>query len=126
MTIDIGAESRGRVDGLPPVGRLADDLDAILVGEDHAKAGPHELLIVDEEDPDAHDAGTASSTGRCAVTRNPVGVGCAANVPRKHRDALPHPDQPAAFMGCLHGRCRSWTALIVDRDVEAAPARTAR
>ena len=65
------------------VGGLADDLDVGLVLEDHPEPGPHELLVVDQDDPDrGHAPATGSaSTGSRAWTRKPVGVGPASKSP---------------------------------------------
>ena len=45
-------------DRLDAVARLADDLDVLLGLEDHAEAGAHERLVVDDEDANAHSAVT--------------------------------------------------------------------
>ena len=84
---DVRAAPAGLGDALATVGRLADDLDVILAVEDHPEAGPDELLVVHEQDADAH-AGTpevvaavADASGRWAWTRKPVGVGPVSSVP---------------------------------------------
>ena len=55
---DMGAQAERLGDCLLSVCGLADDLHALLGVEDHAKAGPDERLVVDDEDAD--DAAVAS------------------------------------------------------------------
>jgi len=44
----IGGERADQPGHLGPVARLADDLDVGLDAEDHAQAGPHQLVVVDQ------------------------------------------------------------------------------
>ncbi len=53
----VGRERRGQAHALLAVGGLADHLDAVLALEDHADAGAHERLVVDEEDADGRGRG---------------------------------------------------------------------
>ena len=69
MRTTSGRSSRRELDGLAPVGGLADDLEPVLGVEDHAEAGADERLVVGDEDADAHAAGCWS--GR--RTRRPCG-----------------------------------------------------
>ena len=55
-----GCEAPRLRDRLEPVGGLADDLDVLLGLEDHAEARPHERLVVDDQDAQAHSAVTGS------------------------------------------------------------------
>ena len=49
----VGLCALGEGDRLGAVRRLADDIDVRLGLEDHAEAGPHQRLVVDDHDPDA-------------------------------------------------------------------------
>ena len=60
---DGGMKTGGLVDGLEPVARLGDDLDVLLAGEQHAKAGAHHRLVVGHEDADAHRLEAARAGG---------------------------------------------------------------
>ena len=53
-------------DGLRAVLGLGDDLDVDLVVEDPAQAGPHERVVVGDQDSDGHQGGTWSLI-RCRV-----------------------------------------------------------
>src|SRR5262249_32807573 len=63
---------------LVPAARLAHDLDAVGLRQDHAQAGTDERLVVGQHHPDAHQAGTSASGAGCngsvAATRNPFGA----------------------------------------------------
>ena len=64
----MGAQAERLRDGLLPICGLADDLHAFLGVEDHAKAGPDERLVIDDED--THDAAVRhglARRGRCRV-----------------------------------------------------------
>ena len=56
------------------VDRLADDLEVVLGVDEHPQAGADEVLVVGDEDADAH-AATAWVTGRRASTRKPAPCG---------------------------------------------------
>ena len=56
----------GRLDSLEPGAGLGDDFDVPLMTEDHGEPAPHQGLIVDDSDPNAH-AGS-SPTGKWATT----------------------------------------------------------
>ena len=46
---DVGAQRAGQPHRLGAVAGLADDLEVVLDREDEREAGPHELLVVDEQ-----------------------------------------------------------------------------
>jgi len=52
---DLRLEPGGLVDRLEPVGRLGDDLDALLAPEEHPEARADHRLVVGDEDADRHD-----------------------------------------------------------------------
>ena len=67
MTTTSGRSAAAASIGLLPVRGLADDLDPLLVGQDHPEPGPDELLVVDEEHAHGHVALTVaprSAAGR--------------------------------------------------------------
>ncbi len=68
MRTTSGRVSAAPLEGLGAVLGLADDLDVGLRVEDRGEPGPHERLIVGDEDPD-HGAGP--STGSRARTPKP-------------------------------------------------------
>ncbi len=47
-------EAVGLLHGLEPVARLGDDVDVLLAGEQHAKAGANHRLVVGDEHTDRH------------------------------------------------------------------------
>jgi hypothetical protein len=61
-------------DGLVAVGRLAHDLEVALRAEDHAKTGPHELLVVGQKDLDhqATPSGSRASSAQPPSRRSPA------------------------------------------------------
>ena len=61
---DVGLQGVSLRDGHLAVLGLAHHLDVVVGVEDHAEAGAHEGLVVDDEDADAH-------RGRRALTANP-------------------------------------------------------
>ena len=92
MSTTSGSRPGGAVDGLHAVGALADDLDVGLGAEDHPEARADELLVVDQEDLDRHQATAASATGSRARTANPPpGAGPASTLPpyRPTRSRMP-------------------------------------
>ena len=69
---DVGLELADLLDGVEPVGRLANHLEVVLRVEDHAEAGAHQRLVVGDQQSDAQ--ATLSSLvdiGRVARTRQP-------------------------------------------------------
>jgi hypothetical protein len=54
----------GQHHGLRPVGRLGDDLDALLFGQHGDQAVAHDRVVVDDQHPQRH-------CGTCTVTRVP-------------------------------------------------------
>ena len=91
----VGAQAPRQLDGRPAVGRLAHDLDPGLGIEDHREPGPHQLLVVGDEDPDAH-----GPLPRGAAPRRPSsprsGPGPASQVPpsMRARSAMPTSPNP--------------------------------
>src|SRR4029079_10562439 len=94
---DSGSEADRALEGFATVRRFADDLDALFAAEDHAKPGPDELLVVDKEDSDRHEPTARSSIGSRAITRNPVAVCVASNVPPNNatRSRMPSSPRPS-------------------------------
>jgi hypothetical protein len=81
----VGAQLARQRDRLAAVGGLGDHVDAGLGVEDHPEPGADELLVVGDEDPDAH-------LGSTAVTVHPrPGLGPASSVPPSSaaRSAIP-------------------------------------
>ena len=95
---DVGLARAAGLDCFASVGSLADHLDALLVGEDHAEAGPHELLVVDEQDPDAHVERSRPLPGKARADQKPVAVGCAVKVPRRIETRSRMPIRPSAIV----------------------------
>jgi hypothetical protein len=60
----VGPDVAGQPDRLVAVGRLADHLQAGLGVQDHPEPGPHQRLVVGDQDPDQR-----LSRGRRAATR---------------------------------------------------------
>src|SRR5690606_1013800 len=93
---------------LAAVGRLTDHDDVALEVEEEAEAGTHELLVVDEQNPDlavvawrvarGHDhASPVGAKGSRAVTWNPPpGTGWASSSPPRswHRSRIPRIPRP--------------------------------
>ena len=78
----VGAKAARGLDRRQPVFRFADHLDVRLGLEDHAKAGAHQRLVVDDQNADRHQA--AGLTGSRATTANPPpGRGPALKAPPK-------------------------------------------
>jgi hypothetical protein len=55
---DVGAARPGQAHGLAPVTGLPDDVDFGLGGEKHPEAGADQGLVVDEQNPNGHHAGS--------------------------------------------------------------------
>jgi hypothetical protein len=51
---DVGPKSPHRVDSIGPVSRFSHDIDVVLAVQDHDEAGANQLLIVDDQDSNAH------------------------------------------------------------------------
>ena len=73
-------EAGSLVDRLEAVRRLGDDLDVVLVGEQHAEAGPHHRLVVGDEDADRHRPSPPSGS-LASRTKPPSGAAPAVIVP---------------------------------------------
>src|SRR6185503_3460248 len=61
----VDPQTLSKVDRLPAVRGFSDYVDVRLRGEDHSEARPHELLVVRDQDADAHALpfrGTRAST----------------------------------------------------------------
>ena len=99
---DVGPQRAHLVDRLAAVRGLADDLDVGLGVEDHAEAGAHERLVVDEQDADhvrdlqrQHGAqDEPAAFARARVERAAV-----------DGDPLAHADEPVPAPACRSG-CR--------------------
>jgi hypothetical protein len=63
---DVGPQLAGALDRLLAVSRLADDLEVVLRLQEEPEAGPDELLVVDDQQPDAQ---VSTPIGRRAATR---------------------------------------------------------
>ena len=61
---DVRLQAQRLGDRLDAVRGLADDLDVLLGLEDHAKAGAHERLVVDDEDAEGHACSPGSLARR--------------------------------------------------------------
>src|SRR6185312_13373317 len=85
---DVRPRPAGLLDCLPAVAGLADDMHVGLRLEDHPKAGPHELLVVGEEDV-RHGAGSSGS--RACSRQPPSGRGPLSSSPpyRETRSRIP-------------------------------------
>ena len=59
---DVGAQGGRRRAGLHTIGRLADHLDVVAAVEDRPEPEPDQLLVVNEQDADAHVGSTASTS----------------------------------------------------------------
>ena len=87
-----GRSRRASSTAARPSAASPDDLDPGLGVEDHREPGPHHLLVVGDEDPDAHRA--APRRGRTAATVHPrSGFGPASQVPPSSARPLRHADQ---------------------------------
>ena len=62
----VGSQLAGALDRLGAVACLTDDHEVVLRLQEEPQAGPHELLVVDEQQPDAH---ASPPTGSHAATR---------------------------------------------------------
>ena len=65
----VGPQPGDHLDGLLAVGRLADDLEVGLGGEQRAEPGAHHALVVDDHQPGGH---VASRSGRLAASTHPT------------------------------------------------------
>ena len=93
----VGPRPGDQVDGVAPVGRLADHVDVGLALEDHPEPGAHHRLVVDQHDADRHVAATIGTIGNVARTRQPPpGTRPGDELPGEHPHTLAHPDQPEA------------------------------
>ena len=66
IRITSGRSSSGALDRFCAVARLADHLEVVLRLQEQSEAGPYELLVVDDQQPDAH---ASSPIGSRAATR---------------------------------------------------------
>ncbi len=112
ITATSACDPAQRLDGGQAVAGLADDGHVRLGVEHHLEPGPHQLLVVDQHDPDRHAAlaGTGT-TGSQAVTSNPPpGRGTGVHGPAVHGGPLGHPGQAVsraiAGGGRRRRRCR--------------------
>ena len=93
----VRAQPPGQLDGPPPVGGLADDLDVRLGVEDHREPGADDLLVVGDEHPDAHAAAPGARAARRSRSSRGRGSGPASQVPpsRSARSIMPISPYPA-------------------------------
>ena len=111
---DVGPQRARQLDGLGAVGGLADDLEVVLDREDHPEAGPHELLVVDEE----HAQASRSGSGTVLLERHPHAHAVAAGQAGTDLDlavrpgrALAHAEEAQADAGgARRGRPSSSTS----------------
>src|SRR5918999_5977794 len=100
---DVGAEPADLVDCKPAVTSLADHLDRLVARQHRPEAGPHEVVIVDEHDPDrAAHAGTSPRYGRRARTRktpfaDSVSIRPPTSDARSRIPTMPWPAGPTPF-----------------------------
>ena len=66
MSTTSGLVGHGQLDRLGPVGRLADHLEAVLALDEDAEAGPHQGLVVGQQDAD-HGAATGANRSVAAT-----------------------------------------------------------
>ena len=78
--------------GLQPVAGLADHLDAVRRAQQQHEPGAHQVLVVDDGDPDHRRA----TGGRVACTRKPRPWAPYVDRPADQTDPLVEPDQPVA------------------------------
>src|SRR5262249_22830295 len=78
---DVGIDLRGELERLVAVRRLTDELDVGPFVENHLEAAPHERLVVDDEDADAH--GSLPSGNVAATLKPPLSAGPAESEPPK-------------------------------------------
>ena len=69
---DVRTEAVGLLYRLEPVARLGHDVDVLLAGEQHAKAGANHRLVVGDEHTDRH--GPSPPTGRRVLSTKPPSV----------------------------------------------------
>ena len=93
----VGPQQPGPVGGLAAVVRLADELDRVVAREHAAQAGAHEVVVVDDQDPDARLRQAVSS-----------GMGRRARTSKRPSRAPPPGCRPAArrARACRPGRGR--------------------
>ena len=77
----VGPQGLDRGEDLAAVGALADDLEAEGVSQDAPQSGSHQLLIVDQQDPDHGVLRGLTSTGSVARTSQPRPPGPASQLP---------------------------------------------
>ena len=112
----VRAQPPGQLDGLAPVGGLADDLDAGLRVEDHRQPGADDLLVVRDERRGRSRAAPRAAARRSTV-QPPPGSGPASNVPPSRSARSRHADQAEPGRP---GR-RPALALAVVADPSGAP-----
>ena len=119
-----GRSRRASSTASPPVGGLADDLDARLGVEDHREPGADDLLVVGDEHPDAHAGrpgpGQHGGHGPAAVRVRAGLAGAAEQV-----GALGHADEPVTRRAAGRPALASPSSLTRRRtDVSSAATRT--
>ena len=96
MRTTSGRSRRDELDGLAPVGGLADDLDVGGRAQQHREAAAHERLVVGDRDPD--HSGTPR-TGAGDDAEPAAGRRAGRERAAVHADALAHAHEPVAAVG---------------------------
>src|SRR5262249_14360289 len=93
---DIRPQSAGQLDGRRAVGGLADDFQVVLGVEQRPESGPHQRLVVGEQDPD-HAGPSSAPSGKVARTAKPpasLGAACSAPPSPVTRSRMPRRPTP--------------------------------
>jgi hypothetical protein len=93
-----GRELARLVDGVLPVDRLADDLQARLGAEQHREALTDHRLVVGDQHPDGHRSPSVNRQDRRHGVAD-VRLGACRQLAAEHRGPLPHPRHPVATAG---------------------------
>src|SRR6185369_17640150 len=94
---DVGPQLADAFDRLLAVARLADDVESGLRLEEEPEAGAHQLLVVDDQDADAHASpptGSRAATRKPPLSRRPVSSSPPRRATRSRMPTRPWP--PAA------------------------------
>src|SRR4029453_13926701 len=87
------------LDRLGAVACLADDLQVVLRLQEEAEAGPHELLVVDDQEPDLHASlpeGSRAATRKPPPSRGPVSSSPPSRATRSRMPMRPCPGTTAS------------------------------
>ena len=116
------------VDHLVAVVALGHDLEAVVGPEDAGDAGPHDRLVVDDEDPDHVRHGVvagAAATGRRASTRQPSGGRAGLELAAEGPGPLPHARRGRSARRRRSARAAG-PAVVDDDEVDLAHRRRRR